>query len=216
MQSAERTPQDLTRLKGDDDALVQDFFLAYSQDLPEDLARITVACGNDFIRKKLRTNLRQLFQLPLSVAAAVAEGNGIMPEDAPGWLTAWEDAAGMCFRDHSVPESALLYGIQGQTQVGVGLAERAGTKMRKTIRTVGQQLAAENRELVVPEYCYSWIEDTLDPLTTTITEPELEKFSDSVIEFVGTKTGRYNMGRPLCKRMGAAICKRLPLMPKGN
>ena len=206
----------LESLKGDEGVRVSEFFGAYAADLPADLALTTIKCGEDFLRRKLRTNLRQLFSLTAADAEAVAIGAGIDKEDAPGWVAAWEDAAGMKFTGHGVPESAKLFAVQAQTSVHKGEAASANYKPRRTVRTIGQQLASENKTLVIPEYCYSWVQDTLDPATTSITEPEVEKFSDSVIEFVGTQYGRYNLGRPLCRRLGAGIARRLPFIPKGK
>ena len=83
--------------------------------------------------------------------------------------------------------------------------------------TVGEELEKDNLAdtFVLAECCYDVIE-VLDPQSQTISEREVEAFSDAVMEFIGTKFGRYNMGAQFCRTLGKQVEKRLPNLPTGK
>ena len=113
MSAAERS---LASFNGDADALVADFFTAWSRDLPEPLAAINSAICSEMLMTG-RTRFATWFKLPASQAdQLIKAGHG--KDDATwaaGWRLAIEDLCGFKFAPSgsSVPESAALVRYQG-------------------------------------------------------------------------------------------------------
>lgn len=213
-------PPDLDSLHGDSNAMVCDFIGAYAADLPPEESAICISIGDDFIRKHLRTRLGQLFRLTHGTATNVVRARTMDEADAPGWIQSFEDAAGFEFRDRSVPKSADLAYAAGETGECKGTSS-TGTRKFGAPNTVGMSLAKKQKtggsgEWTIPEVCYRNAIFTLDPTHNEISEPELEQFTTELVEAAGTCFGRYNLGMPLCRKLGRAVAKRLPKMPKGK
>ena len=206
----------LGKMHSDVDALVVDFLNAYAEELPEELATICTAARDLFLKRHLRVRLGQLFRLTLKQAEQVIVDAGADAGDASGWASSLEDAAGFEFREHSVPESALIAATAGLL-TGDSKGPTVRSRERTLLMTVGEELEKDNLAdtFVLAECCYDVIE-VLDPQSQTISEREVEAFSDAVMEFIGTKFGRYNMGAQFCRTLGKQVEKRLPNLPKGK
>ena len=207
-------PPSLTDMYADKEAKVRDFFDALAEELPSPLSGICTRTGDLFITKHLRTRLGQLFRLTRKQAEDVTVEAGADQDEVPGFVASYEDAAGFEFRGHSVPESArLACHVASDTLATKGTA--SASWKRKSLPTIGQEVKASHLEFGVPECCYDVIE-TMDPLNNPISEPELEAFSTEVIQAVGTRFGRYNIGRPYARILGKEIEKKLPHLPVGK
>jgi hypothetical protein len=204
----------LSQMRNDADALVADFINAYAAELPPKLATICIVARDLFLKKHLRTRLGSMFRLTLKQAEEVLVEAGADQGDVAGWCASFEDAAGFEFREHNVPVSSHLATSAGVVAGSRGpIATRVPPSGRH--RTIGQELNEAQEAYVLPECCYDKI-DTDDPMTNTIREPELEAFSDAVMEALGTRFGRYNLGMPLCRMLGKQVAKRLPHIPLGK
>ena len=212
----------LSQMKDDINAFTVDFFAAYANDQRDEEQREQlIATGNVFIKEHVRTRLGQLFRLTIGQAEAACVKGGVSKEEAPGWRGAIEDAAGMSFREQSVPSSAFLATAAGaETEYAtkgplVKFGKVRKPRLHKSLLTVGAQMALDGSPPYIPEYCYDVIQ-TENPEMQTITEPELIAFTDRIIEYYGTVYGRFNLGRPLCRLLGKLAEKRLPKIPLGK
>lgn len=205
----------LSQMLSDADALVTDFMDAYAAELPPELAQVCTTARDLFLKRHLRVRLGQLFRLTVKAAEAVLHEAGADEHDAAGWVQSFEDSAGFEFREHTVPESANLVTmtVAGAEAAKGPLKERS--LPRVSVPTVGAELQDRAEEFRLSECCFSVI-TTLDPTTQKISEPEVEQFSDSVMECIGTQFGRYNLGRPFCRILGRQLETRLPKLPEGK
>ena len=207
MSAAERS---LASFNGDADALVADFFTAWSRDLPEPLAAINSAICSEMLMTG-RTRFATWFKLPASQAdQLVKAGHG--KDDATwaaGWRLAIEDLCGFKFAPSgsSVPESAALVRYQG-------VLKSDPTSEPTKPQTVGGRLMASGQFMDerLPSRCFAVVE-TPNPKLNPITNPETEAVTDEICEYIAATKGCWKMGKPLAKHYGKQAEAELPHLP---
>jgi hypothetical protein len=199
-------PPTLDDVEGDGDARTSEFFAAYANELPPGDAEVCKNIGESFASLHL-PRLCKLFKLARNKALARIKkaDAGMSDVDADAWLESIELNAGFEFRSQSVPASAAL-AETGLREPG----EKAVRPRKPQELTISQELGAAVGDEVIPEWCYDVIK-TCDPLLNTIREPELEAFTEGLLTAYGERFLRFNLGRPLCRHLGAQILKKLKL-----
>jgi hypothetical protein len=193
----------LEDFNGDSQASVAEFFAAWNQDLPPSLADINQRICDRFINVHGRTRFSAWFKLTSTLADSVISGafrdtDGSHTSDSgEGWRSAIEDLSGFRFAKPVAPPSAQL---------------GAYPNMKK--QNVSARLAASGglMEETLPESCYDVI-DTCNPLEETITEPEVQAFTDAVVVHIASKHGDWAVGRMLSRLYGKQAKQRLPNLP---
>ena len=200
----------LENLEGDATALVDDFFKALVAEEPEErdivvLNKINMEIVNTYKLKRLG----KMFKMSRVKALQVINDCG----GDEGLLVGIEINAGFTFADQNVPDSAALVGVGKR---GSGETTTRVQRPRKQ-ETISDLLNAEGTLLdeIVPEDCYAVI--TTDcALGLPIDQPEQQRFTDMLLEKYFERFLRFNLGRPLCRLLGAQIEKRLILGPNGD
>ena len=194
----------LSDFKGDGQAKVADFFAAWNADLPNELAEANTQICNKFIYVFGRTRFETWFTLKTTqVDTVISEIKG---EDAGGtWRETIEALAGFRFERPFAPDSAAL------------ICKRSAPEEEKpSLRAVNVSARLlESGKLasqMLPQSCYDVIE-TVNPTENTITETELQRFTDSVVAVVAAKHGDWKLGAPLARVYGKQAKARLPKLP---
>lgn len=203
----------LHQMEGDADALTVDWFRLFAEDLDGTDAEVCTKIGDAFKKWRL-TRLGALFKLTrVKALETIAQANaGAPPEDNEAWLESIQMTAGFAFGEATVPSSAAL-AAPGLRSSGV----KANNAPSNRVPTITEELQAKGTlvDEDIPPSSFLVIE-TPDPHLHEITEPELEAWTDSVLESYGERFLRFNLGRPLCRHLGRKAINKIKLPTYGG
>jgi hypothetical protein len=206
----------LASMYSDAGARTVDFFEAYANELPSDMATRFKAYGDKFIRRHARVQLKGLFKLQrdqcnkviIDVNTELNYDEGTGEED--GIRESIEEAAGFEFQRPTAPESAALVTSKKRKVCDEDDSNVSSIGSLSQIVPRAQQLDAE-----LPDYVFDVVK-TSDPLNNPIPDSELSALTDETLMFLSKRFGKHNVGMGLARIYAAQIRKRVKLSDRGK
>lgn len=206
----------LASFHSDTEARTTEFFQAFADELPGDMAERFKAYGDKFIRKHARVQLKTLFKLGRDKCnKVIADVNkelqfdeGAGEEDAI--RVAIEEAAGFEFEKLTAPDSAAL--VTTKRKIAEEDADAKEAKLGSLSQIVPR---SEQLDAALPDYVFDGV-TTPDPLNNPIEEKELSAITDETIKFLCKRFGRHNLGIGMARIYAAQIRKRVKLGDRGK
>ena len=202
MMSVAAPPSLLASFKGDPNTRVFEFFEAYADDLPPSHAAIARKICSGFFDIHARTRFASLFLLTTTQAdTVIADAGG-----GAGMRKTIEEVAGFQFRAPEAPDSAAL----------VSLIHAKTPLEQKPPRTLSVALARSGElcsSCILAPDAFADVIATADPLHNTITEPELEAATDTLLRIITEEHGTWKIGKPLAVIYGRQAHTQLPNLP---
>ena len=202
MLSVAAPPSLLASFKGDPNASVFEFFGAYADDLPPSHAAIARKICSGFFDIHARSRFASLFLLTTTQAdTVIADAGG-----GAGVRKTIEEVAGFQFRAPEAPDSAAL----------VSLIHAKTPVEQKPPRTLSVALARSGElssSCILAPDAFADVIATADPLHNTITEPELEAATDTLLRIITEEHGTWKIGKPLAVIYGRQAHTQLPHLP---
>ena len=202
----EAPPLSLAALDGDVNAHTADLFRLFADDLEGDDAAECTAIGDCFLKKFKLTRLGKFFKLArhraVETVAEAINDKTVGRSASEAWVESIEMQAGLSFADQSVPDSAALIGTSSNVLRTSGTKrERQPAPNRE--KTISEILAAAGtlKDEVIPLSSFAVLE-TQEPHLHEISEPEVEVWTDAVLEAYGERFLRFNLGKPLARHLG--------------
>ena len=193
----------LDDFKGDAQALVTDFFDAWTLELPPQLREVNDKCRDRFLRMG-RTRFNVWFKLTTTMVDGIIEWAG----GDDGWRESIEEFAGFKFAKPSAPE----HQDSGQKRKAEEAVQPPAKEQCVSARLT--QLGSLLDE-VLPDKCYAVIE-TEAPDVNAITEPELTLWTDEVLRHIACRFGDWKVGMRLARQYGKQAKARLCLPAYGK
>ena len=194
----------LDDFKGDPQAMVADFFAVWNKDLPQSLADINNAICQDMMMIHGRTRFASWFKLKSNSVDAVIAKAFNRADGGDGWRETIEELTGFRFDRPSAPESAELVSVPATRSAP--FSQQARNVSSRLVQS-GMLLRAQ-----LPEACFDVIE-TVDPTRQTITEEEVQAFTDEVTKYIAAEHGDWHTGAAVARVYGKQARKRLPRLP---
>ena len=203
--------------KGDGHAKIADFCAAWADEMSGKNAQFVLDMGEAIMDTTGKTRFSMLFDANEGLTQKQADQliTEVRKEPGQGWRKTFEQLAGFEFRVPNVPSHQDLAGAfnAGAYEEDDGMDPPA-KRPRRGEGTISFELNALGtlRDQVVEEACFAVIE-TAHPLVDSITEPDVERFTDAVMCSLAKSYGRINIGTALARHLGAQIAKALPNLP---
>lgn len=208
----------LASFHSDAEARTTDFFEAYANELPDDMAARFRAYGDKFIRRHARVQLKSLFKLlrgqcnkvitDVNTELQYEDGDG----EEDGIRESIEEAAGFAFEKPTAPESAALVTTKKRKLSELEGADDSAARGQSLSQIVPR---TEQLDAALPDYVFDVI-TTPDPLHNPISEPELSALTDEALKFLCKKFGRHNIGAPMARIYAAQIRNKVKIGARGK
>ena len=199
-------------LKGDGEALFDNFCAHWASPLPTRLQLTIHAIADAFIGQHARAYVGEMFKLTKNQALLTLKMESLDLSDAQAhsWLETMEERAGFTFTDPKVPESAAL--VNKSTVV---ISHKKAPNEFLRALTVSEDLVARgvgSETVVLSDRCFTF-PHTINPTVNPIMEKEYEWMLDQILEEVGDSHGKINLGMPYCRKLAMAIWKKSIKIP---